>query len=276
MRLLPRRLFKKYSIGFKAGHRNGIAKYDPSSTCEPTTKCTRLSYISSSEYAWDHETRTGFDWEPLANVLNSKEASDLSVLAAISKEFSTGCILHEAISLGVPDNILILLAERFPMFLIQIDSNDRYPIHVACAFGTSSEFVSHCIDMNPSSAAAKDIEGKHPIHLLCQGTWRGFWDIKSNSAAEKNMAGILCMLYCNAPSSIASEDDHGVGSIEYAIESNLGIEFIRTLQRMVSHINKNEARRVARRKCMAARHQLQREFYPTLPFKLTLFKFHSS
>ena len=203
-----------------------------------------MSYIASTEYAWNDETRTRVDWKPLANALNSREASDLPVLAAISEEFSTGCILDETIILGVPYNILMILAERFPVFLNQIDSNDMYPIHVACAFGTSSEFVSHCIDTSPSSGAAKDIEGKTPIHLICQGTWQGFWDIKSNSVA-------VCMLYCNKPSSVISEDDHGVGSIEYSIESNLGIKFIRTMQRMVSHVNENEACRVARREYMA-------------------------
>lgn len=219
------------------------------------------------EYDWetldDPLTRTKCRaWETLANALNDRETSDSTVIVTIAKEFSPRCILHEAISLGVPDHVLMQLSDRFPNSLTQLDGNGRYPVHVACAFGASSEFVSYCIDMNPSSAAAKDIGGRTPTHLLCQGTCRDFWDVKSNPAAERNMADILWMLYIKAPSSVISEDNYGVGSIEYALDSNIGMDIIQDLQDMIGHFNENQARELARRKCIAARRQLKRKYSP--------------
>ena len=148
------------------------------------------------------------------------------------------------------------------MSLTQVDRNGRHTIHIACAFGASPEFVSHCIDRNPSSAIAKDIEGKTLIHLLCQGTWQSSCDAKSNPAAEKNMIDILWMLYNKAPSSIVSEDNEGVGYIEYALESNLEIKFILDLQEMIGYFNINEAHKMVHRKCMAARCQSQKKNSP--------------
>ena len=54
----------------------------------------------------DHETRMKYH-EPLPNTLSNKESFNSSVLTAISKEFSTDCILHEAIGLGNPNHVLI-------------------------------------------------------------------------------------------------------------------------------------------------------------------------
>ena len=109
------------------------------------------------------------------------------------------------------------LANRFPFLLAQVDKKGRYPVHIACAFGSSSKFVSFCIYMNPTSAAAKDAGGKTPTHFLCQGTWMDCWDAASNPAVEKNMLDILWMLYLKAPSSVVFEDNQGLGSIEYAM-----------------------------------------------------------
>ena len=248
-------------IPSKASHRNDIDKYGSNSSVKDD------SALKFFEYDWetldDPLTRTKCRaWETLANALNDRETSDSTVIVTIAKEFSPRCILHEAISLGVPDHVLMQLADRFPISLTQLDGNGRYPVHVACAFGASSEFVSYCIDMNPSSAAAKDIEGRTPTHLLCQGTCRDFWDVKSNPAAEKNMTAILWMLYLQAPLSVISEDNHGVGSIEYALESNIGIVIIQNLQEMIRHFNKNEAHTMDHRKSIAARRQFCRENIP--------------
>ena len=48
----------------------------------------------------------------LTNALISNGAFGSSVLATISEEFSFGCILHEPTRIGVPDNVLMLFADR--------------------------------------------------------------------------------------------------------------------------------------------------------------------
>ena len=184
-------------------------------------------------------------YKPLANALRSKDVFVSTVIALISHEFSSGSILHGAIKLGAPDDVLMLLVERFPKLLTQVDGGDRYPIHTACAFGASSAFVSRCINMYPSSTRAMDVEGKSPFHLLCQGTWQGAWDIASNPAAAKNMKEILWMLYREAPSTIVSEDIDGVEPLEHAIDFNIGIGLIHLLQEMIGHFHEHEVRKMA-------------------------------
>ena len=107
----------------------------------------------------------------------------------------------QAIELGVPNQVLMLLATRLPFFLTQVDGQGRYPIHVACALGASSEFIAYCIEKYPSCAADRDSDGKSPLQLLCQGTWKDAWDVRSNPAAKTNMARIHRMLNSEASTS---------------------------------------------------------------------------
>ena len=252
MHFWPRPLIKRSNITSKAKRRNAFAnyayEYDASSPKQDLSY-KHPSYVSSTEFDWevldDYETTAKLYYGPLADTLRSKDAVDSTVLALISHEFSSGSILHEAIKLGAPDDVLMLLVERFPKLLTQVDDGDRYPIHTACAFGASSAFVSRCINMYPSSTRAMDVEGKSPFHLLCQGTWQGAWDIASNPAAAKNMKEILWMLYREAPSTIVSEDIDGVEPLEHAIDFNIGIGLIHLLQEMIGHFHEHEVRKMA-------------------------------
>ena len=54
------------------------------------------------------------------------------------------------------------------------------------------------------------------------------------------MKDILWMLYRKAPSPLVSKDIHGVGPVEYAVESNLEFKLILTLQDMIGHCKKSE------------------------------------
>mmetsp|Transcript_14211 Transcript_14211/g.30283 ORF Transcript_14211/g.30283 Transcript_14211/m.30283 type:complete len:254 (-) Transcript_14211:2303-3064(-) len=223
----------KWRIRYRYRKSNKAEKPDSSSKSfeRSNSSNTRLSYIGSTWHALDDEVGLINDWELLTKSLHN-ELPDSSILAVITKEFSSGCILQEAIDLGVPDQLLLLIVDRFPDLMFQLDGNGWYPIHVACALGASSEFVSRCLEINPSSAAVYDLDGNNPIHLLCQGNWRGSWDIKSNPKAEKNMVRILHLLYNYEKLLVVSEDDHGVGPIEQAIEANLGSKVIQVLKHM--------------------------------------------
>ena len=66
--------------------------------------------------------------------------------------------------------------------------------------------------------------------------------MKSNTIVEKNMEVILWILFIESPSIVVSEDCHGVGVIECAIEFGLGIIFVQTLQEMIGHYKKSQAR----------------------------------
>lgn len=63
---------------------------------------------------------------------NSPKHSELQGYAHCDHSGSTnnvGSIFHEATSIDISDDLLILLAANFPNFLNQVDGNRRYPLH---------------------------------------------------------------------------------------------------------------------------------------------------
>ena len=67
------------------------------------------------------------------------------------------------------------------------------------------------------------------------------------------MTRIIWILYRKAPSAIIIEDD----VVEYALEADMSMTFIRLLQDMVARVHENNAKKKANRKLMQARSQLQ-------------------
>eukprot|EP00804_Cyclotella_cryptica_P031025 CCRYP_013591-RA/>CCRYP_013591-RA protein AED:0.00 eAED:0.00 QI:965/-1/0/1/-1/1/1/0/195 len=181
-------------------------------------------------------------------------------LACLPPEFQSGFLLHEAIKLGAPDDVLMFISERFPETLRQENGDGQFPPHVACSSGSSPEFISHCINMCPQAVAAKDNSGKTPIHHLCQS----YHDSKRavSSKTKRTMQQILWMLFRKAPASIVAEDNDGIDAIEYALESNLDVNFIQILQDMTSRFKENEARKASQRRCMMTRRNMERQHSP--------------
>lgn len=67
---------------------------------------------------------------------------------------------------------------------------------------------------------------------------------------ESRMRKIMWILYRKAPNAIITEDNRGIGVVEYALESDLSITFIGLLQDMATRVRKNNAKEKARRKRM--------------------------
>ncbi|KAL9184118.1 hypothetical protein ACHAXT_002204 [Thalassiosira profunda] len=235
MRLVPPRLLTK-SGSLKARRRNAIAKH--SLLLGSKTSSGRCVSELDWETLNDGEapTKHYHDWARLAGVLSSGE-SDPTILATLSQEFHTGCVLHRAIEHGAPDNVSMLLARRFSIFLTQCDERGRNLVHISCAHGTSPEFLSHCLDKNPSSASATDVDGNAPIHLLCQSTFA-----KSDATAEGSVKEILQLLYSAAPATIVVEDNSGKAPVELAIESGLDMSIIGLIHEMIARFNEYQSK----------------------------------
>lgn len=234
-------------------------------------ECDGQAFADDSSKSSQHkgatqEEKEEYDWESLDD--NNKYWSDLIVsfgkisslkqggLAKLPPEFRSGYLLHDSIRQGAPDDVLMFVLERFPETIRHEDDDGCYPIHMACSFGCSPEFISRIISLFPQSVASKDLEGRYPIHHLCS----------SKTSTLKRMEQILWMLFRKAPTSIVSEDNHGKGAIEYALEAELGTSFIKTLQEMASRFQENEARKEAQRRCMNTRRQLGRQHSPHAAF----------
>ncbi|KAL7490229.1 hypothetical protein ACHAW6_016018 [Cyclotella cf. meneghiniana] len=216
----------------------------------------------ANEYGWeilnDHDNK--IDWDSFIVTLKKMPSIKRAGLACLPTEIQSGFILHDAIKLGAPDDVLMFISERFPETLRQENDDGQYPSHVACSFGSSPAFISRCINMCPQAVAAKDNEGKTPLHHLCQS----YHDSKraARKSSKTMMQQTLRLLFRKAPASIVAEDNRGIDAIEYALESNLDVNFVQTLQDLTSRLKENEARKASQRRCMMTRRKIEREHSP--------------
>ena len=234
-------------------------------TDNDSSKFSRQATQDVEEFDWKTlDDNTKIDWDRFLIALGDITSLKHGGLARLPPEFRSGCLLHDAIKLDAPDDILRFISERFPETLREEDENGQLPTHVACSSGSSPEFISHCTSMFPKSAAAKDNEGKTPIHHLCQSY--GSSKRTMSNAKLVRMEQILWILFRRAPASIVAEDCKGANVIEYALEANLGMSFVSVLQDMISRYHKNEARKAAQRRCMKTRRQLDSAHSPHAAF----------
>ena len=78
----------------------------------------------------------------------------------------------------------------------------------------------------------------------------------SQDVIERRMTSIIWVLYRKAPTAIILEDSHGVDVVEYALEAELSLHFIRLLQDMVARVHVHNAKKKANRKLIQARSPL--------------------
>ena len=175
-----------------------------------------------------------------------------------SQEYSNS-LLNDTIVKGATDATLLRIAEHFSGLLGQSDRNARFPVHTACAFGCSADFIYKCVSMYPLTAAAQDNDGRTPFHFLCKSYAKRCYTLTTwdRAVIEKRMTRILWILYRKAPGAIILEDNHGVDPVEYALEADMSITFIGLLQDMVTRVRKDNAKKKASLKLMQARSQLE-------------------
>eukprot|EP00984_Skeletonema_dohrnii_P035983 scaffold36448_cov255-Skeletonema_dohrnii-CCMP3373.AAC.1 len=176
-------------------------------------------------------------------------------------QISSNSLLNDTIIKGASDATLLRIAEHFPGLLGHRGDHGRFPVHIACAYGASPDFIYKCVSMYPLTAAAQDDDGRTPFHFLCKSYANSCdtsmsWD---RNAIERRMTRILWILYRKAPSAIVIEDNRGVDVVEYALEADMSMTFIRLLQDMVARVHENNAKKKANRKLMQARSQLEQK-----------------
>lgn len=248
----------------RKGLLRSVVECDDEAFADESSKLSRQATQGKVEYGWESLDENTSYWGDFIVTLGSISSLKHGGLAKLPPEFRSGCLLHDAIQRGAPDDVLMFINERFPQTLREEDNHGRFPIHVACSFGCSPEFISHLVNMFPQSVAAKDNQGRTPIHHLCSSYASKSYDV--NKTTLKRMEQILWILFRKSPGSIVAEDKKGVNAIECALEAELGTTFIGTLQDMTARYHENEARKAAQRRCMKTRRQLGRQHSPHAAF----------
>ena len=242
----------------------------------------------SDDVEYDWETLSGGDdadgvevvWESLQSMtlkdqganLQWRRRSSVSVTMDDTSPDKLLCstFINDTLIKETSDIDLLLFAERFPHLLGQQDDHGRFPVHMACASGGSSDFISKCVGLYPGTAAAQDQDGKTPFHVLCESYASGYDASASKSIIEKRMTSILWVLYRQAPAAITAEDNFGVDAVEYALEASLSMSFLRLVQDMVARVHENNAKKKAHRKSMQARRQSREDILQKLHILLDL------
>jgi len=176
-------------------------------------------------------------------------------------QISSNSLLNDTIIKGASDTTLLRIAEHFPGLLGHRGDHGRFPVHIACAYGASSDFIYKCVSLYPLTAAAQDNDGRTPFHFLCKSYANSCDDTSMSwdrNAIERHMTRILWILYRKAPSAsaIIIEDNHGVDVVEYALEADMSMTFIRLLQDIVARVHEHNAKKKANRKLIQARSPL--------------------
>eukprot|EP00985_Skeletonema_marinoi_P006656 scaffold2891_cov168-Skeletonema_marinoi.AAC.1 len=252
--------------------RLNLSKAKPKSTC---IKREERYHRHSNDDEFDCKTLSDADvanvvWESLSSLTlqdygmqsnSTRRSSPFMMLDASPDHISSNSLLNDTIIKGASDATLLRIAEHFPGLLGQRGDHGRFPVHIACAYGASSDFIYKCVSRYPLTAAAQDDDGRTPFHFLCKHSAKSCdtsmsWD---RNAIERRMTRILWILYRKAPSAIIIEDNHGVDVVEYALEADMSMTFIRLLQDMVARVHESNAKKKANRKLMHARSQLQQK-----------------
>lgn len=216
---------------------------------------------NDADVVWESLSSLTLQDNSLQSSSGRLSSSPFMMLDASSNAMPSHCPLIDTIVKGTTDATLLSIAEHFPGLLGLRGAHGRYPVHAACAFAASPDFVYKCVSMYPHTAAAQDDDGRTPFHFLCKSYAKKSyasisWD---RDAIEKCMTRILWILYRKAPKAIILEDNYGVDVVEYALEADMSITFIRLLHNMVARVHKQNAKMMASRKLMQARCQSEQK-----------------
>eukprot|EP00984_Skeletonema_dohrnii_P016193 scaffold7147_cov89-Skeletonema_dohrnii-CCMP3373.AAC.3 len=221
--------------------------------------CKVLSDADDADVVW--ESLSSLRLQDYATPSSSmRRSTSFMMLDASPDRISSNSLLNDTIIKGASDATLLRIAEHFPGLLGHRGDHGRFPVHIACAYGASSDFIYKCVSLYPLTAAAQDDDGRTPFHFLCKSYAKSCDDTSMSwdrNAIERRMSLILWILYRKAPSAIIIEDKHGVDVVEYALEADMSMTFIRLLQDMMARAHENNAKKKANRKLMQARSQLE-------------------
>ncbi len=139
-------------------------------------------------------------------------------------------IVHFICRFQAPLYIVQLFEEVYPESFAAFDAMGRYPLHIACAWGSSPDTIKFLIDLYPHAARVQDFQGKCAIHHLCRSFRDNYLDT-SSILFNAIIMDLVESLYNVAPLTFNVEDDDERNPIEYALFSDFDIKVIKAMQR---------------------------------------------
>lgn len=141
-------------------------------------------------------------------------------------------IIHFALRFHAPLSVVELLCNRYPQCVNKPDGTGKFCTHVAAKYSALPDVMAFLISKNQAAAGCPDNHGKCPIHYAAE-----FYSkhcIRHQDyymTTEELMLQVVRQLKKAAPQSFNLEDEDERNPIEIAIENDVGIRVIKTMQR---------------------------------------------
>jgi len=170
------------------------------------------------------------DWDAVREVLSTESGKD-ALRSGISSLGIDGA-LHFACRFHPPLDVIVSIAEVFPGAVLHCDKAGRYPLHIAAKWGASPLVLRFLVEEEPSVCAIQDETGRTPLHHICRSYGRNYSVRKNDGRTLKEALLEVVRGLCKAsPATVNLEDEEDMTALEYAIESDLDMKVVRTMQK---------------------------------------------
>lgn len=127
--------------------------------------------------------------------------------------------------------------------IFEVDCEKKLPLHLACEYGASPAVLQKLLATNKKALLQKDANGMLPIHLACSSYFGKISRKLPKKLAERTLEEALSFLLSNQASALLEEDNNSMCPIEHAIEANLNLEIIHSLQKLSESIRSSKESR---------------------------------
>ena len=106
-------------------------------------------------------------------------------------------------------------------------------LYVACKWSATPDVINYLVRLNSSACGVQDNFGKTPMHYVAEF----YIDIyqlpieRRMYPMDESMMEVVKLLKSAAPASVNLEDNEGCNAIEYALENDVHIKLIKSMQR---------------------------------------------
>jgi len=170
------------------------------------------------------------DWDALRNVLSTESGKEALRTGIMSLGIDGA--LHFTCRFHPPLDVIVSIADFFPGSVLHCDKAGRYPLHIACKWGASPLVLRFLVEEEPSVCAIADETGKTPLHHVCRSYGQNYSACKNGGRSLTDALHEIVRGLCKAsPDTVNLEDEEDTSALEYAIESDLNMKVVRTIQK---------------------------------------------
>ena len=174
------------------------------------------------------------DWDKL-RILLSTDVGQQAVQSELltSPDYAAESALSFACRFHPPLDVIRALMDLLPPDVARkTDPIGRSPLHVAAKWGAAPRVIRFLSEAHPKSAGLQDTSGKTPLHLACESYASKYSSSKTDGKPLKeSMLEVVRYLCKLSPTTVNIEDNEDFTALEYAIENDLDIKVVRSLQK---------------------------------------------